>query len=198
MTKTNTTNNNPLNNNHKSTRKVIGEMFGFIMQRQARDHKFRECIRDLGLDRDKIKWSKLLDAYRYECDMALDTKMRNGVERRCITRLRNYETFVMLNHRHTHNNQRQNIEYHVGDHDLTKYLGNLLGFPYKLRIYFKDHNGNGHFLSTDSSGLDICHLECLKRLFKVNIETWAEGKALLVRAFPHGKAILGNKVWYQW
>jgi hypothetical protein len=102
----------------------------------------------------------------------------------------------MRNHRHKHNRKEQIIQYHVGDHDLVKFLcnDNYLDIPYKSRIYF----GKGHFISTDASGLDVCHLECFKRLLDVNIRTQLGSTALLERCFSHGKLMVKNDVKHAW
>lgn len=136
----------------------------------------------------------LYPKYRYDNDYTLTPYNRKGEVRKCIQRLHNKTTPITEGHAHYHNNKLQVIRFHIGDHDLCKYLCNLLGLEYRSRIYI----GKGHFISTDSSGLDVCHLSCLEQLLDKNIETEREGSWLLQSAFSHGKLLVGNEVKFIW
>ena len=163
----------------------------YIFHKEAQNKRFVKCLR--AINYKPLHNSEIRD-YRYQDDLALTTKDNHGTERACITRLKNKQTFIERNHRHRHNNKTQQIEYHVGDHDLTKYLCNLWGIEYKSRVYL----GKGHYISTDASGLDICCLECFKQLLNKSIETQREGTWLLKSTFIHGKLVVGNEVKSKW
>jgi len=132
--------------------------------------------------------------YRYDGDLTLRPTDSNYRLRPCIQRLHNKTTPITEGHAHHHNNKLQMIRFHIHDHDLCKYLCNLLGLEYRSRIYL----GKNHYISTDSSGLDICHLSCLEQLLDKNIETEREGTWLLKSAFSHGKLLVGNEVKSKW
>jgi len=163
----------------------------YILHKEAQNRRFIKCLRAINY---KPLYNSENRHNRYQDDLALQTIDHNYRERRCITQLKNKETFIERNHKHRHNNKTQNIAYHVGDHDLCKFLCNYLGVEYKSRIYI----GKGHYISTDASGLDICCLECFKQLLDTSIKTQREGTWLLKSAFIHGKLLVGNMVKSQW
>lgn len=136
----------------------------------------------------------LYPKYRYDGDYTLRPTDSNYRVRKCIQRLRDKTTPISEGHAHYHNNKLQVIRFHIQDLDLCKYLCNLLGLEYRSRIYI----GKGHFISTDSSGLDICHLGCLEQLLDTSIQTQLEGTHLLKKAFSHGKLLGGNQVVTTW
>lgn len=163
----------------------------YILHKEAQNRRFIKCLRAINY---KPLYNSENRHNHYEDDLALQTLDRNYRERKCITRLRNKETFIERNHKHRHNNKTQNIAYHLGDHDLCKFLCNYLGLEYKSRIYI----GKGHYISTDASGLDICCLECFKQLLDTSIKTQREATWLLKSTFLHGKLLVGNEVKFEW
>jgi len=165
-------------------------LYDYIKRKEAQNKRFVDCLLCVFNGRYTI----LDPYYRYDGDLTLQTRDHNERLRGCIQRLKNQETFIMKNHTHNHNNKKQVIEYHVGDHDLTKFLCNYLGIPYKARLYL----AKGHFISTDSSGLDVCHHDCLKNLLDTSIQTGFEGNCLLESSYAHGKLVVGNKVKSEW
>ena len=165
-------------------------LYDYIKRKEAQNKRFVNCLLDVFNGRYTI----LDPHYRYDNDLTLQTRDHNRRLRGCIQRLKDKETFIMRNHKHIHNTKEQNIAYHVGDHDLTKFLCNYMGIPYKARLYL----AKGHFMSTDSSGLDVCHLSCLKRLLDTSIHTGYEGRALLQASFLRGKMLVGNQLKFEW
>jgi len=129
---------------------------------------------------------------RYHNDPKLSTKNVKGQYRRCIQRLINRETPLDIRHEHYHNNKLEYM-YHITDHDLCKFLSNYLGIPYKSRIFL----GKTHFISTDSSGFDFCHINCLEHLLYRSLEGF-EGTELLRRTSLNVKVLVGNKTVFKW
>ena len=191
------------NNNNKHRQNNISQLlqhdiyyvlYDYIQHKQAQNKPFFDALRSVSKNRYINHCG--VPEWRYDSDMILEVTDHNYRLREPIRRLRNRETYIMRNHRHKHNGKEQIIKFHVGDHNLVKFLcnDNFLNIPYKSRIFF----GKGHFISTDASGLDICHLECFKRLLDVNIRTQLGGTALLEACFKHGKLMVKNEIKQVW
>jgi len=166
-------------------------LYDYISHKNAQKTRFNKILHSIGY---KPFHNSNNTTFRYEDDLALGILDRNYRERRCITRLRNKQTIIERYHLHFHNNKMQIVEYHVKDHNLTKFLCNFLGLPYKSRIYLP----HGHLLATDSSGFDVCHITCLQQLLDKSIETDKEGIELLKLTFLHGKLMVCGEVKFEW
>jgi len=188
----NKVNNNKGNSYHSqlSTDIVLDSIEQYITLKTMVNQRFIDNI----LSVFKGNCVNLHPKYRYDNDYTLTPYNKKGKVRECIQRLHNKTTPIREGHIHRHNQKEQIIRFHIGDHDLCKYLCNLLGLEYKSRIYL----GRNHYISTDASGLDVCHLGCLEQLLDTSIETEKEGTWLLKSAFIHGKLLVGNMVKSQW
>lgn len=192
-------NNNIGNNNRQNqhsqlySNDIYDIIYDYIFHKEAQNKRYFNALTSVLGKGYTIHMGQPL--WRYDNNMALTVMDNNYRLREPIRRLRDRETFIMKNHRHQHNTRQQRIEYHVGCHDLTKFLcnENYLDIPYKSRIY----GGKGHFISTDASGLDICHIECFKKLLNNSLQG-KSGKQLLEASFLHGKMLVGNETICRW
>jgi len=84
------------------------------------------------------------------------------------------------------------FELHILDHSVAVTLGEFLGveFDNQLRYSCK---GSWHNFRNDSSGFDVCHVNCLNDLIDMRIRNNLRGEALFMANYPkEGKILLGN------
>ena len=84
------------------------------------------------------------------------------------------------------------FELHVLDHDVAVTLGEFLGVRFDDMMRFSC-KGSWHNFRNDSSGFDICHVNCLDNLIRERVETGLTGQELFMRLYPEeGKVLNGN------
>jgi len=179
--------------------RILSLIEWYILMKQAQIRRYREFLPKSGKSGNGFiipvpekKYRKT----RYHNDPNLSTKNVKGEYRRCIQRLLDRKTPLDVRHQHYHNKHSE-FMYHITDHDLCKFLSNYLGIPYKSRIYINNGVSGNHFISTDSSGLDFCHINCLEHLLYRSLEGF-EGTELLRRTSLNGKMLVGNDVKFVW
>jgi len=91
------------------------------------------------------------------------------------------------------------FELHVLDHDVAVTLGEFLGVKFDDMLRFSC-KGSWHNFRNDSSGFDICHVNCLDNLIHERVNSGLSGSDLFMRLYPdEGKVLNGcNKIVQYW
>lgn len=91
------------------------------------------------------------------------------------------------------------FELHVLDHDVAVTLGEFLGVRFDNQLGFSGF-GSWHNWRNDSSGFDICHVNCLDNLIHERVSSGLSGTDLFMKVYPkEGKMFNGaNKVLGYW
>lgn len=84
------------------------------------------------------------------------------------------------------------FELHILNHDASVTLGELLGVEFDNQLRFSC-KGSWHNFRNDSSGFDVCHVNCLNDLIETRIKKDVSGIDLFMANYPEeGKVMLGN------
>jgi len=91
------------------------------------------------------------------------------------------------------------FELHILDRDVAVTLGEFLGVDFVNQLGFSC-KGSWHNFRNDSSGFDVCHVDCLNSLIETRIKENIKGIDLFMNQYPEeGKVLTGNnKVVQYW
>lgn len=91
------------------------------------------------------------------------------------------------------------FELHILDYPVSVALGEFLGVRFDEQLKFSC-KGSWHNFRNDSSGFDICHVDCLNNLIDARIRENIIGEELFKAQYPEkGKILTGNnKIIKEW
>jgi len=84
------------------------------------------------------------------------------------------------------------FQLHILNHEVAVTLGEFLGVEFDNQLRFSC-KGSWHNFRNDSSGFDVCHVNCLNDLIETRIKENVSGLNLFMANYPEeGKVMLGN------